>query len=84
MSAYKKLSKHYKKYLFVFRNVYEHKRHNSEQHLIHSRMVFGGEFWVLTVTDQNRVVTGLHPFKSDFQNPQIPPKISARLRRDLM
>ena len=26
-------------------------------------MVFGGEFWVLTVTDQNRTTSGLHPFK---------------------
>ena len=39
------------KYLFTFRNAYEHKRHSSEQHLMHYKMVFGDDFWILTVTD---------------------------------
>ena len=26
-------------------------------------MVFGDDFWILTVTDQKRVVCGLDPFK---------------------
>ena len=49
--------------------MYEHKRHSSDQHLMHYKMVFGDEFWILTVTDQKRVVSGLHPFKAGGRKP---------------
>ena len=54
----------------MFRNAYEHKRHNSEQHLMHFRMVFGGKIWVLAVTAQKCVISGLDPFKKDL--PEFP------------
>ena len=42
-------------------------------------MVFGGEFWVLTVTDQKCVTSGLHPFKDVTPRPGADLAVSGKI-----